>query len=231
MSTINLFPMNSLWYFKDVNLFKLLCPHKFKEYKECHSFDRYKRNDYVYFEADAATKVYLIEKGKVKIGFYTEDGTEVVNSILSKGEIFGEKAILGEEIRNEFAQSVDNTTSICPIGVETMHEMMRGNKTFSLRIYKFLGFRFKKLERRLQLLLFKDTKTRLVEFLNELCEEFGHDCEKTGDKVIEHPYTQKDIASLIGTSRPNLNTLLNELKEAKIINFDRKEIRLLKKTA
>jgi CRP-like cAMP-binding protein len=150
---------------------------------------------------------------------------------LSKGELFGEKAILGEEKRNEFAQSIDALTSICPIGVETMQELMRDNKTFSLKIYKFLGIRFKKLERRLQLILFKDTKTRFLEFTKELCDEYGYDCEKTGDKVIVHPYTQKDIASLIGTSRSNLNVLMNELKEANIINFNRKEIRILEKTA
>lgn len=219
--------MKNLWFFENVNLFHLLCPHKFKEYKACHNFDHYKKSDYVYFEEDAANKVYLIEKGKIKLGYYTEDGNEVVKAILTRGELFGEKAILGEEKRNEFAQSLDNETSICPISVNTMHDLMRDNKTFSLKIYKFLGLRFKKLERRLQLILFKDTKTRFLEFMKELCEEYGHDCEKTGDRVIEHPYTQKDIASLIGTSRSNLNVLMNELKEENIINFNRKEIRLL----
>lgn len=219
--------MNNLWFFDNVNLFNLLCPHKFKDYKACHNFDQYKKSDYVYFEQDAANKIYLIEKGKIKIGYYTEDGTEVVKSILSKGELFGEKAILGEEIRNEFAQSIDNSTSICSISITTMHDLMRDNRTFSLKIYKFLGFRFKKLERRLQLILFKDIRTRFLEFIKELCEEYGYDCEKSGDKVIQHPYTQKDIASLIGTSRSNLNVLMNELKEENIINFNRKEIRLL----
>ncbi|RZN83212.1 MAG: Crp/Fnr family transcriptional regulator [Winogradskyella sp.] len=223
--------MNSLWVFEDVNLFGLLCPHKFKAYRGAHDFDAYKKSDYIYFEEDAANKVYLIEKGKVKIGYYNEDGEEVVKAILRKGELFGEKAILGENIRDEFAQSLDNNTSICPVGVSTMHELMRDNQTFSFKIYKFIGFKFKKLERRLQLLLFKDAKTRLVEFLDELCIEYGYNCEKTGDHVIHHPYTQKDIASLIGISRPTLNTLLNNLKENKIINFNRKEIRILKKSA
>ncbi|PQJ78407.1 Crp/Fnr family transcriptional regulator [Polaribacter porphyrae] len=223
--------MKNLWFFENVNLFNLLCPHKFKEYKACHTFDAYNKSDYIYFEEDAANKIYLIENGKVKLGYYTEDGNEVVKAILTKGELFGEKAILGEEKRNEFAQSLDNSTSICPIGVTTMHDLMRDNKTFSLKIYKFLGLRFKKLERRLQLILFKDTKTRLLEFMKELCEEYGYNCDKTGDKVIQHPYTQKDIASLIGTSRSNLNVMMNELKEDNIINFNRKEIRLLQKIA
>ena len=223
--------MKSLWFFDDVNLFKVLCPHKFKAYKKDHDFDAYKKKDYIYFEEDTSNKVYLIEKGKVKIGYYNEDGVEVVKAILSRGELFGEKAILGEIKRDEFAQSIDNQTSICPIGVQTMHDLMRNNQTFSFKVYKFIGFKFQKLERRLQLLLFKDTKTRLVEFLDELCVEYGYDCEKTGDHVIKHPYTQKDIASLIGTSRPTLNILLNELKKEKILDFGRKKIRIYKKSA
>ncbi len=218
--------MSAIWFFEDANLFKVLCPHKFKKYKKDHYFDAYAKSDYIYFEEDTANKVYVIEKGKVKIGYYSEDGHEIIKAILTRGEIFGEKAIFGEQKRTEFAQSIDNKTSICPIGVETMHDLMRDNQTFSLKIYKFIGLRFKKLERRLQSLLFKDCKTRLLDFFNELKDDYGYCCPETGDMVIKHPYTQKDIANLIGTSRPTLNLLMNELKEAKLIEFDRKELRL-----
>ncbi len=221
--------MNSLWFFEDTNLFKVLCPHKFKTYKKDHCFEDYSKKDYIYFSEDSSNKVFLIEKGKVKIGYYNEDGDEIIKAILSRGQLFGEKAILGEEKRDEFAQSIENKTSICPIAVDTMHDLMRNNQTFSVKIYKFIGYKFKKLERRLQLLLFKDTKTRLVEFLDELCLDYGYDCDKTGDHIIKHPYTQSDIASLIGTSRPTLNVLLNELKESHYLNFNRKEIRIFKK--
>ena len=222
---------HSLWFFEEVNLFKILCPHKFKNYKAAHEFDAYKKSDYIYFEEDSANKIYLIEKGKVKIGYYTEEGQEIVKAILTKGELFGEKAILGEDKRSEFAQSIDNNTSICPVGVQTLHDLMRNNQRLSFKIYKLIGLKFKRLERRLQLLLFKDTRTRLVEFLDELCQEYGYDCDQTGDHVINHPYTQKDLATLIGTSRPTLNVLLNELKEEKFLDFDRKHIRIFNKTA
>lgn len=223
--------MSKLWFLENVNLFKILCPHKFKKYKDCHNFNDYNKSDYVYFEEEVSTKVYLIEKGKVKIGYYTEDGGEVVKAILGKGELFGEKAILGEDKRNEFAQCIQNKTSICPIAVPTLHELMRDNQTFTLKVYKFISFRIKKLERRLQLLMFKDVKTRLLEFLDDLCEEYGINCEKTGGMIIKHPYTQKDIASLIGTSRPTLNLMMNGLKEEGVIDFNRKEILLIEKPA
>ena len=113
------------------------------------------------------------------------------------------------------------------------HFVFIGGITFTLdiKIYKFIGIRIKKLERRLQLLLFKDSKTRLVEFLEELCTDYGYDCNQTGDHIINHPYTQKDIASLIGISRPTLNILMNELKEESVIDFNRKQIRIYKTSA
>lgn len=218
--------MSTIWFFEDVNVYKMLCPHKMKKFKGTHQFSHYPKQDFIYFEEDSATKVYLIESGKVKLGYYKEDGTEVVKAILTKGELFGEKAILGEETRNEFAQSLDNTTSICPVPVATMQDLMRDNRPFTLRFYKFLGLRFKKLERRLELLLFKDTTTRVKEFLQEMADEYGYCCPDTGDTVIRHPYTQKDIASLIGTSRPTLNNIMNDLKAASFLDFARNEIRL-----
>ncbi len=222
--------MKSLWFLDDVNLFTILCPHQFKEFKDSHEFYHFKKSDFVYFEEDNADKIYLINSGKVKIGYITEDGDEIITAILSKGEIFGEKAILGEEKRNEFAQIIESETSLCTISTEMMIDLLRENKEFSLKIYKFIGYRFKKLERRLQLLLFKDTKTRLKEFIKELSEDFGYKNAITGDMIIKQPYTQKEMATLIGTSRPTLNILLNELKQEHYLDFDRKDITLIKES-
>jgi len=218
--------MSKIWFFEDVNVFGMLCPHKFERYKSDHSFCHYAKDDFIYFEDDAATKIYLIEKGKIKLGYITEDGNEIIRAILTKGELFGEKAVLGEAVRNEFAQSLDKETVVCPVAVSTMQDLMRDNKPFSLKFYKFLGLRFKKLERRLDLLLFKDTSTRLKEFIKEMADEYGYCCPNTGETIIKHPYTQKDIASLLGTSRPTLNTLLNDLKASNFLDYTRNVIRL-----
>ena len=70
--------MSKLWYLENINLFKILCPHKYKAYKNCHNFNYYGKQDYIYFEHDASTKVYLIEKGKIKLGYYTTEGDEIM---------------------------------------------------------------------------------------------------------------------------------------------------------
>ena len=218
---------NNIWYFEDINLYKILCPHKFKAYKDTHEFDNYSKKEFIYFTDESASKVYLIDQGKVKIGYYKEDGTEVIKSILSKGEIFGEKTILGEDKHTDFAQAIEKDNSICSISTEELQGLMLRNRPLSIKLYRFIGLRIKKLERRLELLLFKDTRTRVLEFISELEQEFGTPLVN-GNVKVKHPYTQKDMASLLGTSRPSLNIIMNELKEERFLDFNRNEI-ILKK--
>lgn len=219
---------NAIWFFDNIDVFQILCPHKFQEYKKDHAFNYFKKGDYIYFENDVANKVFLVNSGKIKVGYITDDGDEIITAILTKGQIFGEKAILGEEKRNEFAQALDNEVSTCVVSLDMMHELLRRNSEFSISLYKFIGYRFKKLERRLQIMLFKDAKTRLLEFLKELSDDYGFTNAVTGDTVIKHPFTQKEIASLIGLSRPTLNVLINELQNEKVLTFERKQIILHK---
>jgi CRP/FNR family cyclic AMP-dependent transcriptional regulator len=220
--------MKALWFFENVNLFNFLCPHKYKEFANEHSFLDYNKGDYIYMEEDKSDKIYLINSGKIKIGYITDDGDEIILAILYKGEIFGEKAIFDNDVRNEFAQAIESNTSICSVTQEVMLEILKNNDDFNVSIFKFIGYRFKKLERRIQLLLFKDTKTRLKEFIKELSNDFGFENPISKDIIIKHPYSQKEIATLIGTSRPTLNGMLNELQLENYIEFERKLIVLKK---
>ena len=211
----------ALWYFESVNLYNLLCPHKVKALGAHHSFHHYKKDQFIYFPDEIATHIYIISEGRVRIGHYLEDGKEAVSSILTTGEIFGELALAGEEKRRDFAQAMDNTI-ICPLSIEDLKELMYGNRELSFSLLKLVGLRLMKLERKLELLVFKDARTRIVEFLKDTASWKG---KKVGfETLIPTKLTHKDIASLTGTSRQTVTTILNELKEKNLINFDRRRI-------
>ncbi len=220
--------MSALWYFENVNLYHILCPHKVNRYQKEHQFKAYKKGDFIYFKEAYSRHIYLISEGKVKLATYTEDGKEMIKAILTKGEIFGEMALLGEQKRKDFAQSISANTILCPMSVEQMYELMRENQQFGLAIHKLIGLRIRKLERRLELLFFKDVKTRLIEFIKELMEE-QPDFQKTEKVIIPMVYTHKDIADLIGSRRATVTSLLNELKEVGYIDYSRKKITILNK--
>ncbi len=210
--------MSQVWYLEKVDLYEVLCPHKLKQYESNH-FEEYGKGEFIYFRDDLAKSVYLVSKGKVKLLYYTESGEEVVKAVLTKGEIFGEMALLGEEKRSDFAVSLSDPAVLCPLQVETMYDLMRDNQCFNLAIHKIIGLRMKKLERRLELLFFKDVKTRLLDFISELAEEKGR--EENGKILVDHFYTHKDMADLTGSRRETITALLNELKEEGLLDYRR----------
>jgi CRP-like cAMP-binding protein len=212
----------ALWYFESVNLYHILCPHKVKMMGVRHQFLQFKRDQFIYFPEEPALHIYMISEGRVRIGHYLDDGKEVIKSILTKGEIFGELALAGEDKRSDFAQAMDNKTSVCPLSTEELKNLMYENKELSFKILKLVGLRLMKLERKLELLVFKDARTRIIEFLKDAAAWKG---KKVGfETMIPTKLTHKDIAALTGTSRQTVTTILNNLKEQNLINFDRKQI-------
>jgi len=186
-----------------------------------HTYLEFKKDQFIYFPNERATHIYMIVNGRVKIGHYLDDGKEVTTSILSTGEIFGELALAGEDERRDFAQAMDQVT-ICPLSLDDLKELMKENKELSFKLLKLVGLRLMKLERKLELLVFKDARTRIIEFLKDSASWKG---KKVGfETMIPTKLTHKDIAALTGTSRQTVTTILNELKDKNLINFDRRKI-------
>ncbi|MBL7860024.1 MAG: Crp/Fnr family transcriptional regulator [Cyclobacteriaceae bacterium] len=213
---------SALWYFESVNLYQILCPHKVKTMANKHSYNYYQKDQYIYFPEEPATHIYMIVSGRVRLGHHQDDGKEVISAILTTGEIFGELAIAGEEKRTDFAQAMEANTTICPLSIEELKALMKENRELSFKLLKLVGLRLMKLERKLELLVFKDARTRVIEFLKDAASWKG---KKVGfETMIPTRLTHKDIAALTGTSRQTVTTILNELKEKNLINFDRKKI-------
>ncbi|MEL6537326.1 MAG: Crp/Fnr family transcriptional regulator [Bacteroidota bacterium] len=205
-----------------MDLYEMLCPHKFAEFKDKHTFNKFEKGEFIYLNDEPSTHIFMIAKGRVKIGSYSDDGKEIIKAILSEGEIFGELSLTGEETRGDFAQAMDGDTTVCPMPLEDMQTLLLENKSLSLKIFKIIGLRMKKLERRLESLVFKDARSRIIDFLYEMGMEKG---QKVGfEMMIKNHLTHKDIANLTGTSRQTVTTILNELKEKNLINFNRRQI-------
>jgi CRP/FNR family transcriptional regulator, cyclic AMP receptor protein len=212
----------NLWYFEDRDLFDVLCPHKTPHLETKHEPMVYGKDDYIYFPQDASEGIYMVASGRVKIGTHTPDKREIVKAILGKGEIFGELALAGETVRRDFAQAMDADTRICTMTIDDLKHLMKDNHELNFKILKIVGWRLRKMERKVESLVFKDARTRIVEFLRDMAEERG---QKVGfEMMIKNHLTHKDIASLTGTSRQTVTTVMNELRDQNLITFDRRRI-------
>lgn len=212
---------SDIWFMQNVDLQQHFCPIKLGQQQDSMDRRHYKKGEFIYFAQDASSKIYYLEEGTVKITTYSDDGREVIKAILHPGEIFGELGILGAETRGEFAQTLQDT-SLCVMTLDMMRNLMRDYKEFGLEITRLIGNKLIKTQRRLESLVFKDARMRVIEFLTDLAKDRG---ERLGYEILVREFfTHQDIANLTGTSRQTVTTILNELRSANLIYFTRKKL-------
>lgn len=180
------------------------------------------KNEYIYFPEEPSSVIFFLKQGRVKIGSYSDDGKEVIKAILNPGEFFGELGLAGESKRTDFAMAMDNDVRFCAMNVPDIKDMMANNASLSLAITTTIGERLRKVERRLESLIFKDAQTRIIEFIIELANDYG---KAVGDEIlVKHNLTHQDIASLTATSRQTVTSVLNMLKDDNKIHLERNRL-------
>jgi CRP/FNR family transcriptional regulator, cyclic AMP receptor protein len=195
-------------------------------YKECSQlnivsgFMQPKKNEYVYFDKFSHDRLYFLKKGYIKIGFYDEQGNEVVREILKEGDVFGQIGLERYDHEGEFAQAIKGDASICSFTIADFEEILRKRPDLAISFTKLVGLKFKKLQNRLSNIVFKDVRQRLVDFFINFSESNN---PKAEDKlVIQNYMTHADIASLIGSTRQTVTTLINKMEEDGVLQFERK---------
>jgi CRP/FNR family cyclic AMP-dependent transcriptional regulator len=102
-----------------------------------------------------------------------------------------------------------------------LKSLIRGDKELSFRLLKLMGLRLMRTEKKLESVVFKDARNRIIDFLRDAAWKGKIVGFET---MISAKLTHKDSAALTGTSRQTATTILNELKDKNLIYFDRKKI-------
>ncbi len=182
------------------------------------------KNQVIYFPEDTSNTVFLLKAGKVKISKMSESGKEMILALLGPGEIFGELSITGQAKREEIAEATEDAV-ICSVSVNDFQNMMEMNPKFNLQVTKLIGFRLKKIQSRLENLIFKTADQRVRFFIKELAEEHGRAIMgNPEERVVKMRLTHDDIAKLSATSRQTVTSVLNEMEKHGLIAYDRSRI-------
>ena len=211
----------TLWFLENIDVKGIFCPNKMGVVEDSHVHKHFEKGKYIYLPDQSSDKIYFITSGRVKIGTYGNSGKEVTKAIISEGEIFGELSIIGESTRRDFAYVMEATTC-CVLTVDEMKELMKDHSKLGLFFMKMMGSRVLEMEQRLESLVFKDSRSRIVEFIVDLAERKG---QRVGyEWVVRKFITHQEIANLTATSRQTVTTVLNELRNDNLLTFNRKRL-------
>jgi CRP/FNR family transcriptional regulator, cyclic AMP receptor protein len=214
---------SALWYFEHFGLLQGLSDEQKQEVSHRSRMFEVKRGHPVYLTGDPSAHVYLVKTGAVKILGRAPEGGEVILSVLTPGDIFGELALAGDEPRDHRAEAADDTL-LCEIPRDVLIHMIRDVPAFALHVTKLMGLRVRTLRTRVEELLGKSAPARLAHTLLELARQHGI---KDGDGLlIPLRLSQGDLGKLVGLTRETVNSIFGVWRDQGVVDIDRRCIRV-----
>ena len=178
--------------------------------------DNFNKGDLVSLKHESDRSVFFLKKGSVKI---VNTANDSVKYIVKRGNIFGELSLYNKEAaKEEIAYALEDCI-ICYIETDQMEKLMEKHKSLKNGVLKIYGLRIKKLERRLSDLLYKDSATRIKEFIIQFIKEFDEE-SKPDQFVAKNLLSHKEIANLTNTSRQTVSNVLSSMRKKGLIDYN-----------
>jgi CRP-like cAMP-binding protein len=158
---------------------------------------------------DPGESVYLIAEGAAKLCHTGFLGRRIIEAILQPGDVFGRITLEGRAQSPCILETIDETRVLF-VPRSTFTALMRSCPEFSYEVVQRLEERERRLERRVESLVFKDVRTRVIETILYLARNHGDRC--VHGWAVDVRVTQQDIADLVGASRQIVSRVLRELE-------------------
>lgn len=205
-------------YLQDSELFRDLPPRDMAELERVTTLTAVPRGRVFYRPEDPGERLFLLRAGRVQLYRISPEGKKLVIATLGPGALFGEMALLGQQMHNAFAEAMEDC-SIMVMSRADLERLMLNDATIGRRILALTRKRLSDAEARLEDMAFKGIPARLASLLLRLAAD-------QGDTSI-NGLTHQDLAETIGTYRETATQVLNDLKTDGLIEIGRKRITIL----
>jgi CRP-like cAMP-binding protein len=209
---------DKLDHLSEVDLFRDLSERDMAELDRLTTITAVPRGRVFYEPEDVSQVLFLIREGRVQIYRISPEGKKLVIATLGPGALFGEMALLGQQMHNAFAEALED----CQIFVMSRADLERlilNKPSVGRRVLETTGKRLRDAEKRLEDMAFKGIPARLASLLIRLAAEQG------SDEVVG--LTHQDLAETVGTYRETATQVLNDMKADGLIEIGRKRIKIL----
>ena len=175
----------------------------------------------LFAKGDPGAELFAVVRGTVKITVPSTDGREAFITLLHRGEIFGEIALLDGQPRTADAVAMTDC-DLMVIDRRDFLALVDSEPKVATKLIALLCARLRTADARIEETAFLNLPTRLARLLVQLLEE---DATAAANKKLA--ITQQKISDMLGTSRESVNKHLQVWVERKVIQIKRGAIVVL----
>jgi CRP-like cAMP-binding protein len=174
----------------------------------------HKRSAVIFSQGDAATDVFYIQNGSVKLSVLSRTGKEAVVAVLGLGDFFGEGCLAGQPRRIATASAMTAST-VLVVEKPQMLEMLHTQTALAERFLAHMLARNIRVEEDLVDQLFNSSEKRLARVLL-LLARYGK-----ADQPLRIPkMSQETLAEIVGTTRSRVNFFMNKFRDLGFIEYN-----------
>jgi CRP-like cAMP-binding protein len=182
-----------------------------------------KQGQALFYKGDEGTALYIIKRGAIKIVLPSKIGDEIIVTIFTVNDFFGEMALLDGEPRSANAVAIE-PTEVFVLNRNNFLSFLKSNINAIQSILSSLSKRLRLTDEFLEDTCFLSISARLAKKLVELAESHG---KKEEDIVnIDLNLTQKELGDMIGATRESTNKELKMLRDRGLISTDGNRIKI-----
>ncbi len=182
----------------------------------------YEKGDIILKQGEVADSFFVIVSGQVKV--YMSDpadiSREVILRTLTAGDFFGEIPMFDKEPRSASVAALEHC-HVQILSYRSFQKAIERSPDIAKRVLATLANRLRNANRKIGSLALMDISSRVSRTLLELA------IVSNGKRVVGEPFTQKDLANMIGASREMVNRTLKDLEGSGYIEIHRKSITIL----
>jgi len=180
---------------------------------------RFRKNETIFHQGDPGDSLFIVESGSVKIVLPSPEGEEgAIIATLSRGDFFGELALLDGAPHSATAVALDPAEMLV-LRREPFEQLIDTDRELRMALFAGLTAELRRLTGHVEELHFLDLPGRLASRLIRLAHESQPDAGD--DVVLDWPYTQSELASMIGGTRQTVNRLLADMSTEGLIRFEK----------
>ena len=191
---------------------------------------RYRRGEVIFHLDDPGDALYVVTSGEVKIVLPSDESAEpVILTTIGGGGFFGELALLDGRPRSATAIAIRVVETLV-LRRDAFDQMVDAEPVLRRAMFEALTGEIRRLTGQVEDLHFLDLPGRLArQLLRTAAGADGADPldgarQPAGPVRLAWPYTQSELAGMIGGSRQSVNRMLADFVQQELLRFEGEEL-------
>lgn len=191
---------------------------------ELGNFRKFEKDAVILLENETGSALFVIVNGKVKVSRTSDDGREVILTILADSDFFGEMAILDGQNRSANVTAIDDT-ELFLIQRSDFLDLLYNHPEVSISLLQELTKRLRGADMKIKSLSLKDAEGKVATVILQLADDIGK--IKQGVVEIDKLPFQHDLANMAGTSRETISRTLHTFAKKGLIELEGTKLRII----